>query len=80
MTMHKFENTGSSQNLDGLLFPTHPYSPHFAPSDFHLSGSLKDVIHSLSDDEVTEKVVASTKFTLVRVGHSWTCFVLAQGF
>jgi len=27
MTMHKFENTGSNQNSDGLLFPTHPYSP-----------------------------------------------------
>jgi hypothetical protein len=45
MTIHKFENTGSNQNLDGLLFPTHPHSPNFAPSDFHFFGALKDVIH-----------------------------------
>jgi hypothetical protein len=72
MTMHNFENTESIQNSDGLLFPTHPYSPHFAPSDFYLSGALKDVIHWKSfesDDEVTEKVITSTKFTLVREGH-----------
>jgi hypothetical protein len=71
MTMHNFENTGSIQNSDGLLFPTHPYSPHFAPSDFHLSGTLKNIIpwKSFENDEVTEKVVTSTKFTLVREGH-----------
>jgi len=69
--MHNFENTGSIQNSDGLLFHTHPHSPHFAPSDFHLSGALKDVIHwkSFESDEVIEKVVTSTKFTLVREGH-----------
>jgi len=63
--MQKFENTGNNQNLDGLLFPTHT-DPHFAPSDFHLSGALNDVIHWKSfesDEEVTEKVVTSTKFT-----------------
>jgi hypothetical protein len=32
------------------------------------------------DDKVTEKVIASTKFMLVREGHRWTCFILAQGF
>jgi hypothetical protein len=55
---HKFENTGSNQKTRTVL-PHPPYSPNLAPSDFHIFGALKDVIHGKrfgSDGEVVEEV------------------------
>jgi histone-lysine N-methyltransferase SETMAR len=41
------------------VLPHPPYSPHLAPSDFHLFGALKDAIRKKrfgSDDKVTAEV------------------------
>jgi histone-lysine N-methyltransferase SETMAR len=44
--------------LGWTVLPHPPYSPDLAPSDFHLFGSLKDVIRGKrfgSNDEVIEE-------------------------
>jgi histone-lysine N-methyltransferase SETMAR len=45
--------------LGWTVLPHPPYSPDLVPSDFHLSGALKDAIRGKrfgSDDEATEEV------------------------
>lgn len=63
------------------VLPHPPYSPYHAPTHFHLFGALKEAIHgkSFGGDEVTEEVVASTKFQVVLKGHICSCYSLVKG-
>jgi hypothetical protein len=56
--------------MDRTVLPHPPYSPDLAPSDFHLFGSLKDVLHGTHFEDVNSIIEAVRKW-LCRQDNSW---------
>jgi histone-lysine N-methyltransferase SETMAR len=52
------------------VLPHPPYSPYLAPSDFHLSGSLKDALHGTHFEDDNSVIEAVRKW-LRRQDKSW---------